>query len=118
VRPLSAVSETNDASPALARPHDTARPRTTARGFRVTDVERLRKGTQPCHGEVFDGSQLTYSIMSSPKLSHPTLGIRITGDGATGLVFAARAGPTVVTAGTVGAGTALRAPRDRHLTSS
>lgn len=66
------------------------------------NLERLRKGLATCKGETIEGDKVTYAVMSTPKLEHPTLGIRIEGDGYTVLLDIAQVGPTVVTAGTGG----------------
>lgn len=66
------------------------------------NFERLRKGLKSCHGEIFDGDRVTYSVMSTPKLDYPTLGIRIEADTYTVLLNIAQVGPTVVLAGTGG----------------
>ena len=63
---------------------------------------QLAQGLKTCHGETYEGDRVKYSIMSTPKLDYPTLGIRIDADTYTVLLNIAQVGPTVVTAGTGG----------------
>jgi hypothetical protein len=63
---------------------------------------RLADGLKTCHGETYQDDKVTYSVMSTPKLDYPTLGIRIDADTYTALLNIAQVGPTVVVAGTGG----------------
>ena len=66
-------------------------------------MERLRKGLRTCKRKTTaDGEEVTYAVMSTPKMEHPTLGVRIEGDGYTLLLNIAQVGPTVVSSGTGG----------------
>lgn len=63
---------------------------------------RLADGLKTCRGETYQGDEVKYSVMSTPKLDYPTLGIRIDADTYTVLLNIAQVGPTVVAAGTGG----------------
>jgi len=70
------------------------------------NVERLRTGLQTCKGENVTGNEVTFALMSTPKLEYPTLGIRIEGDNFMVLLNIAQVGPTMVFAGSGGGITA------------
>ena len=45
-----------------------------------SNLERLRQGLATCPGETVEGEKVTYAVMSTPKLEHPTLGIRVSAE--------------------------------------
>jgi hypothetical protein len=70
------------------------------------NLENLREGLRTCKGESLQGDDVQYSVMSTPKLNYPTLGIRVEADNYTVLLNIAQVGPTVVVSGTGGLTTA------------
>lgn len=71
-----------------------------------SNLERLRQGLATCPGETVEGEKVTYAVMSTPKLEHPTLGIRVSAENYTVLLNVAQVGPTVVYSGAGGVTTA------------
>lgn len=70
------------------------------------NLENLREGLRTCKGETVQGDDVQYSVMSTPKLDYPTLGIRVEANDYTVLLNVAQVGPTVVVSGTGGLTTA------------
>ena len=68
--------------------------RQAAAGFKA-----LTNALKTCTGEVYNGSRLTYSVMSSPAIGDGSIGVRIESDSYTLLQFFALVGPTLVNAG-------------------
>lgn len=52
-----------------------------------------------CKSETYDGSKLTYTLMSTPKVGDKSIGVRIESDGSTILNQFALSGPALVNAG-------------------
>lgn len=63
----------------------------------------LTKALETCKGEQYDGSQLTYTRMSAPRLGEESLGLKIDVDGVTLLQNFVLVGPAVISAGGGGA---------------
>jgi hypothetical protein len=57
------------------------------------------KALETCRGEVYDGTQLTYSAMSAPKLGDGSRGVKIEAEGMTLLQNFVLVGPAMVSAG-------------------
>lgn len=70
------------------------------------NLDVLRSSLRTCKGEVYQGEPVTYTLMATPKLKYPTLGIRVQSASYTALVEIAQVGPTVVVAGAAGITTA------------
>jgi hypothetical protein len=64
--------------------------------------ERLRTGLGTCKGETAGDDAVTYSLMSTPKTGHPTLGLRVTAKDFTVLLNIAQVGPSLVNSGSGG----------------
>jgi hypothetical protein len=71
-----------------------------------SNLERLRQGLATCPGETVEGEEVTYAVMSTPKMEHPTLGIRVSAENYTVLLNIAQVGPTVAYSGAGGVTTA------------
>lgn len=64
--------------------------------------DALNKALETCHTETYQGSKMTYALMSAPKVGDGTVGVRITGDNTTALQNFALVGPTLVNTGAGG----------------
>lgn len=67
-----------------------------------TAFAAMTKALDTCHSEIYEGSKLTYALMSAPKVGDDTVGVRITSDGTTILQNFALVGPTLVSTGGAG----------------
>jgi len=61
--------------------------------------DAMNDAVASCTGETYNGSELTYSPMSAPKVGDASLGVKISVDGTDLLQFFALVGPTIVNTG-------------------
>ena len=59
----------------------------------------LTKSMKTCTNEVYDGTEVTYAVMSAPKVGDDSIGIKMTADGTTLLQTFVLVGPTLVSTG-------------------
>jgi hypothetical protein len=67
-----------------------------------TAFAAMTKALDTCHTETYQGSKLTYALMSAPEVGDDTIGVRMTADGTTILQNFALIGPTLVSTGGAG----------------
>jgi hypothetical protein len=74
------------------------------RQFKSTEAAKaawkaMTRALRSCKGEVYDGTKLTYSRMSAPKLGDAAMGVKIDADGVTLVQNFVLVGPVMISAG-------------------
>ena len=61
--------------------------------------DAMAAALQTCTGETFEGRQVTYALMSAPKIGDASIGVKMTVDGTGVLQFFVLVGPTLINTG-------------------